>query len=90
MLLVELLTTFSKTVSYNTGPGEVNSSPNLIPVESTTSKQAFQQRSILTNNISDQPDQQDISEEGVMSYINPADQNTNVHQMTLNSYQSGM
>ena len=36
------------------------------------------------------PDQQKISEQGVMSYVNSAEHNTNVQQMTLDSSQSSM
>ena len=96
MLLVQLLTTFSKTVSYNTGPGEVNSSPYFIDVKSSTSNLASQQGIIFFNKATDNfdsytlPDQQEMSEQNILFNVNSADQNTNVHQMNFNSDQSGI
>ena len=85
----------SKTVTYNTGAEKMDRS-NLIDVQSSTSNLASQQRNIFLNNTTDNfnyyatPDQQKISEQDVMPYVNSAEHNTNVQQMTLDSSQLGM
>ena len=88
--------TFSETVSYNTGPIEMDNSSNLIDVQSSTSNLASQKGIIFLNKATDNfdyyatPDQQETSEQDVMSNINSADQNSNVQQMTLCYDQSGI
>ena len=87
--------TFYKTVSYYTGPEEMDNS-KLIPVELSTSNQTVQQGNILFSKTTDNfdycatPDQVEISEQNIMSNVNSSDHYTDGQQMTLNSCQSGM